>query len=284
VGSPARRPCLRRRRAGCCRSRYAGRDARGRSAHGFGVRGCGRRAGSVRTRVASVSRAARSTDRRGRCRRRHPRVVEGLGGAVQLRGRVAGSRRPVTHHPESAHLRSHRRHRRRRHDLPPRTAGRGPELGLPLLLAPGRDVHALRPHDGGLSGRGAGVARLAAAGRRRVAVRHADHVWMRRRAPPPGASPRLAPGLRGGAAGADRERGRAPVPARRVRRGDGLPASGAAHRHPTRPVLVGAAAFADGVPGVTLDGGRRGHLGGAGPTSPLHPLQGDGVGRCRFAR
>ncbi len=76
---------------------------------------------------------------------------------------------------------------------------RGPQLGLPLLLASRCDADALRFDDGRLSQRGARLARMAAPLRRRAPGRITDHVWDRRRASADRTRTRLASGLRAAA-------------------------------------------------------------------------------------
>src|SRR4029453_2093830 len=88
----------------------------------------------------------------------------------------------------------------------------------------------------------------------------------------------LAERVRGVTAGPDRQRGRAPVPARRLRRGHGHPAPGPQHRTGERRGRLGPPAGPARVPGVELARARRGHLGDPGASAPLHPLQGDGLG------
>ena len=95
---------------------------------------------------------------------------------------------------------------------------------------------------------------------------------------------RLAAGLRRLEAGARRQRGLGPVPARRLRRGDGgdlRGRSGWASRE--RGAAGRAAKDADRLPRERLAAARRRHLGGARRAAALHPLQGHGVGRHRPA-
>ena len=90
------------------------------------------------------------------------------------------------------------------------------------------------------------------------------------------------PGYEDSQTGADRQRRVGPAPARRLRRGDrraGLPARG--RRGAGRASRGGAARDCS-------NGSRRagadtdaGHLGGARARAPLHPLEGDGLGRVR---
>ena len=82
------------------------------------------------------------------------RVVGAMERSVHLRRRVARRSAAFPDRAQSPDLRAHRRHRRRRNHLSARTAWRGPQLGLPYLLAARRDVHALlaprlRVHDRG---------------------------------------------------------------------------------------------------------------------------------------
>ncbi len=69
-------------------------------------------------------------------------VLVGLVRALHLRRAMAGRRDPLADHPQGSHLRPQRRNRRRADHLAAREAGRRAELGLPLLLAAGRHLHA----------------------------------------------------------------------------------------------------------------------------------------------
>ena len=194
---------------------------------------------------------------------------------------------PLAHHAQGAHLRAHRRHRRRADHLAARADRRRAQLGLPLLLAARRDAHAAR------------AAWTPATTTRRAAWRDwllravagepgadADHVRHRRRAAPDRSSScRWLPGYEG-----------------------------------SQPVRIGNAAAAQlqlDVYGEVMDallpggtGGaaartsaawdlqrallahlekvwqraRRGDLGGARPAAPLHLLEGDGLGGLRPRR
>jgi GH15 family glucan-1,4-alpha-glucosidase len=86
----------------------------------------------------------------------------------------------LAHHIEGFDLRANGRNRRSCHDLASRAPGRCTELGLSLLLASGRHLHAARPHETRLLRRGAGMARLACAGCRRQPAPSPDHVRCRR--------------------------------------------------------------------------------------------------------
>ena len=89
------------------------------------------------------------------------------------------------------------------------------------------------------------------------------------------------PGYESSEAGAHRQRGTRSVPARRLRRGDGRTAPGARARAAGRRPRLVAPAEPDGFPRGCLGSARRGNLGGARPTPPLHPLESAGVGRVR---
>ena len=204
-----------------------------------------------------------------------------VGQRRRLRRRLAGRGDPLPAHPEGADLRPHRRDRGRPHHLAARAARRGPQLGLPLLLAAGRHLHPVGADAGRAGRRGQGVAGVAAAGRRRPAAADADPVRRGRRAPHHRAGAGLAGRLRGVTAGADRQRGREPVPARRLRRGHGHPAPGPAHRPGERRGGLGPAAGPARVPRVQVARAGRGHLGDPRPPAALHPLQGDGLGGAR---
>ena len=65
---------------------------------------------------------------------------------------------PVAHHAEGPDVRAYGRDRRGCDHLAPGGAGRRPQLGLPVLLAPRRHVHVAGPSRGGLPARGRGLA------------------------------------------------------------------------------------------------------------------------------
>ena len=73
------------------------------------------------------------------------RAHGGSNGAISARcdGEWRDGRAAVPHRAQSPDLRADRRHRRRRDHVSARTAWEGPQLGLPVLLAARRDVHAL---------------------------------------------------------------------------------------------------------------------------------------------
>ena len=120
---------------------------------------------------ATVARVRRSTSRRRRvpfvlgwypvARRRRPARVRRCAGARRGRPRGGSSGRSartydgewqrrwsaLAHHAQGAHVRAHRRDRRRADDVAAGVDRQRPQLGLPLLLAARRHVHALRAHD-----------------------------------------------------------------------------------------------------------------------------------------
>ena len=214
-----------------------------------------------------------------------PRNSGPTGRPCRYDGQVATTPSPVADHPQGADLRPDRRHRRGGHDVAARAARRRPQLGLPLLLAARRHLHAAGAARHRLPRGGQGLARLAAARRRRRPGRPADHVRARR------ARRRCrstsCPGcrLRGVRAGAGRQRRRRPVPARRLGRGARRrctsPAAGSA---PTR--RLGAAARAAGLPRGRLGAAGQQAVGGPRPAAARsctpRSWHGPGwTGRCR---
>src|SRR3989442_1156451 len=83
--------------------------------------------------------------------------------ARHLSRRVDGGRGALAPHPEGAHLCADGRHRRRADHVATRAAGWQSQLGLPVLLATGRHLHALRAPAHRLPGGGASLARVVAA-------------------------------------------------------------------------------------------------------------------------
>ena len=199
------------------------------------------------------------------------RPVEGRGGALRRRA-------------EGAHVPPDRRVGGRPDDVPAGEPRRRPELGLPLLLAARRHVHARRTGGDGPHGGGDRLAGLAAAHGGRRPLEAADHVRATRGASAPGGGAPVAPRLRGLGPGPHRQRRIGAVPARRVRRGDRLAPPGAQGRHRDRPERLGARAHAAPGPVRALAPPRRGDLGGALRASPLHPLEGARLGGLRPRR
>ena len=91
----------------------------------------------------------------------------------------------------------------------------------------------------------------------------------------------MASGLRGFAAGAHRQCGAPPAPARRVRRGDGHDASGAARRIGGERIRLGRPDRAARPSGKDLARAGPWHLGSAHRADALHLFQGDGLGLVR---
>ncbi len=197
---------------------------------------------------------------------------------MQLPGSLARGSRAFPGHPQGPHLRAHRCAGGRPDHLAPGAARGRAQLGLPLLLAARRDLHALRSHDGRLRGGGPRLARLAGERRGRDAVRDPDHVRPGRGEAPARAGAGLAARSPWLPAGTDRQRRREPAPTRRVRRGDGCPASRPAGGSRAERERVACAAGVARVPGDRLEAARRRDLGGAGTAPPLRAFQGDGVG------
>ena len=90
---------------------------------------------------------------------------------------VDGSGQTIAHYPEGFDLRTERRNCRRRYNVAARAARGREELGLPLLLAAGRDIHAPGLHASRLLRRGPSMARLDHARDRRQSRPDSDHVW-----------------------------------------------------------------------------------------------------------
>ena len=138
---------------------------------------------------------------------------------------------------------------------------------------------------------GVGVAALAAACGRGRSRRLPDHVRRRRRAAAHRGRARLAARLRELEAGPHRQRSERAVPARRVRRDRRRRAHRGRGRAAVRPstsrrTTRGAGellAGDDGAPRAGLAAPRRRHLGDPRPATPLHPVEGDGVGRASTA-
>ena len=184
-------------------------------------------------------------------------------------------------HPQGADLCPGRRDRRRRHDFAARADRRLPQLGLPLLLDPRRDLHALRLSRLRPARGGPPVAGMAAARGRGQAFAAADPVRRRRRARGPRARAAVARRLREQPAGAHRQRGACPAAARCLRRAVRRVPRRAQVRHPGgRPRLAGRESAARPPRGRLADA-RPGDLGDARPGPALHPLQDHGVGRGR---
>ena len=204
--------------------------------------------------------------------------------APALRRSVARSGPPQRQGPPGADVRTHRRHRGRGDHVAAGVGRRGPQLGLPLLVGAGCQLHSRRPLGGRLPGRGRRVLHLhlrrgggtGAAGRRPP-----DHVRRRRGARPDRAGAAPSGRMEEQRPCPHRQRCVGPAPARRVRR--------VAERG--RPAARGGRAVRrrhQGVPGQAgrrrrraLDRARPGDLGGAGRPAALPVLEAHVLGGAR---
>ena len=169
-----------------------------------------------------------------------------LVGALRRRGEWSEVVAALADHSQGADLRADRRHRCGADDLAAGAARRLAQLGLPLLLAPRRDLHPPGPAQRRLLDGGVPLARLVAAGRGRQPEPDADHVRPGRRAAADGVGGAVAARLRGVPAGQDRQRRSCPAAARRLWRADGRAAPVAARRPRSRRCRLGPAARAAG--------------------------------------
>ena len=200
--------------------------------------------GRASVRLHDVGGRARRPARRrrgGGQDRRHDALL-----AVMARTR-AHSRPPLARpgaalraRDQGPHLHADRCDRRRADDVAPGDARRRAELGLPLHVDAGHDLHAA----------GAPLAEPRLGGRRVHAVRRgprgqrgrraADHVRDRRSPRPDRVDPRPPVRVRGGQARPDRERRVRPAAERRLRRGARLdPAPHAQERAPAATAVAG---------------------------------------------
>ena len=124
-------------------------------------------------------------------------ILARLVGAMPRDRRVVGGGAALADHAQGADLRADRRHRCGADDLAAGTARRLAQLGLPLLLAPRRDLHPAGPAQRRLLDGGVPLARLVAPGRGRQPEPDADHVRPGRRAAADGVGGAVAPRLRG---------------------------------------------------------------------------------------
>ena len=175
-----------------------------------------------------------------------------------------------------------RRHRRRADHLAARAARRLAQLGLPLLLAARRHLHALCADRAPASSTRRGRGATGCCAPWRAARTTADHVRRRGRAPARRIRVRLAARLRGRHAGADRQRRRQTVPARRLRRGARrlLQSRAGRARPPTTTAWALEQALVDHLETIWREP-DEGIWEVRGEHAPLHPLQGDGLGRVR---
>ena len=188
------------------RAAHAGETHRQRLHHDRRVRRRRGRDGPFRADLRCVAQAAAQADRSRRVAARHRSILEGMGVARHGRRRVARRRASIADGAQGPHLRADRRHRRGGDDVAAGTDRRAAQLGLPLLLAARRDADAARADERRLCGRGARVARLAAARGGRLARSIADHVRPSGRAAAARMGDLLAARLRAVEAGARRQR------------------------------------------------------------------------------
>ncbi len=184
-------------------------------------------------------------------------------GVTQVHGPWRGRGAAIAHHPQGPHLRPDGGHRGRPHHLAARGSGRGPQLGLPVLLGPRRHPHPRRPHRGRPPRRGRGVAVVAGPGRGRRSRTAADHVRAGGRAAPPEFEVDWLPGYEGSA----------PVRIGNAAAGqfqldvygELMDAIDRARHHGMTDDAggLGPAAGPDGLRRRALAGSRRRHLGGA---------------------
>ena len=271
------------RRAGRALLPHARRDARRGPAHGLGAPGRRGAARPVRPHLVPVARGGSGGDRRGAGARRDRGVLAGVERGVPARAarRLGPARAPVAHRAQGADVRPDRRDRRRADDVAARVDRLGAQLGLPLLLAARRDAHAARAAPLQPRRRGGTVAPLADPGDRGRSRGRPDHVRRRRRAAPQRVRAAVARRLRGLAAGAGRQRGERPAPARRLRRGARLLLPGPSARPAGRPAGVGDPARVARPSGRGVARAGRRDLGDPRRAPPLRPFQGDGLGCVR---
>ena len=113
-----------------------------------------------RTTLRAVARSAAGRRARRRAARDGRRMAGVVAAAPELPGAVAGPRAPQRPGAAGAVLPADRRGRRGRDDLAARAGGRRAQLGLPLRLGAGRELHAGGAVGRRLPGRGPPVLRL----------------------------------------------------------------------------------------------------------------------------
>ena len=185
---------------------------------------------------------------------------------------------------QGADLRADRGDGRGADDLAPRDARRGAELGLPLHLDPGRDLHPLEPARDRLRPGGPRVHGVRRSPLPRPRPRGPDHVRDRRRDRAHGEDPRPPLGLRRLSPRADRQRRLQPAPKRRLRGPARL------DLHPLQDPR--GRARGDGADRLRAGGGGRlrlapprpGDLGGARRAQALRLLEADVLGGARPRR
>src|SRR5579875_3039583 len=129
------------------------------------LRGPGGRGPRLSFAVGALLRGASPPAGRPRSAGQHPFVLGGLVRRPQPGPRrVGGAGTAQPPHPEGTDLRPQRGHSGGAHHFPARAAGWEPQLGLPLLLGPGRHLDPGRPRRSRLPRRGRGVAVVVGAG------------------------------------------------------------------------------------------------------------------------
>ncbi len=217
VGEARRCGLARGRRSRCVAARMRRSDSRrGHAPRGEFHAGTGR-TGRLRTHLFRVVRGVARAPERSERARGNGRSLARVRARVRLRRAVPVARRPLAARSRGAHLYADGRHRGGGDHLAPRTARRQAQLGLPLLLAARRDLHALRADVRRVHRGRDRLARMALACRGRQRVRFADRLQFARSAAPAGIGITVARGVRRFATRARRERRARAVPARRLR-------------------------------------------------------------------
>ena len=266
----------------CCarRSPMRGEDAH----HGGGLHACARASACPSCSPGTPRTTPPPRARRRRARAGRDASAGGSAGRASATYEGPGARTVLSlaDHPQGAHLRAHRRHRRGATTSLPEWLGGVRNWDYRYCWLRDATFTLARPD------RSAATARRRAAWRdwllRAVAgdpVAAADHVRRGRRAPAARVRAGLAARLRGLAPGADRQRRRRPAPARRVRRGDGRAAPGAPRRAGPRPGRLDGCSARCWTSWRAWRAAGRGAVGGARAAPALHPLEGDGVGGLR---
>ena len=132
------------------------------------VRSARRTGGGALGHVAPVAREGSRSNRRADAAPRRGARLACLVEPLHLRGPLARSSPSLAGDPQGADARPDRWHHRRADHLAAGVPRRRAELGLPLHVGAGRDLHAARAHRERLHRGGPGLARLAAPRHRRA--------------------------------------------------------------------------------------------------------------------
>ena len=236
---------------------------------------------SLRADLRSVASARAEADRPRTGVAGYRGILDRLVQPLQLRGRTSRPGDALADHAEGADYRPDRRHRRRAHDLAAGAIRRHAQLGLSLLLAARRHLHAAGADELGLYRRGGCLAPLAVARGGGLAGQHADHVRHLGPAAPSGVGGVVAARLRRRAAGADRQRRARAIATRRLWRTDRrLPPVARGQARNGRNQL-GAGMRGAAAPRRSVGQARSRHLGTPRRGQALCLVQGDDVGRVR---